>query len=134
VENLCGTFAQSPQCFKLIRGLGPEEDPDDRPKDGVFEGSFSLAYLYKASQGRKDVRSKIIPKHNVRVNFERSKGHDEGEYKISAGAPINLEYLNWSERHQKYPMKIAQHIMWTCKRNMWDPCRDPCRDRFYCQF
>ena len=78
-QNL-STQQHKPQRFELVRTLGPDEDPTELPKDGVFHGSFSLAYVHVSAKGKKKEKSKVITESGVKIKFtERMNDEDDDD-------------------------------------------------------
>ncbi len=69
----------APQRFELVRQLGPNEDPTELPKDGVFNGSFSLIYTHISAKGKKKERSRLITESGVKIKFSKKDEDDGGD-------------------------------------------------------
>lgn len=69
------------QRFELVRNLDPEEDKRKLPVDGVFHGSFSLAYIHTTSKGKQKERSRVVPETGVSIKFTPLPDK-EGEYMV----------------------------------------------------
>lgn len=77
--NFESSSEHAPQRFELVRTLGPEEDPTELPKDGIFDGSFNLAYVHVSTKGKRKERSKVITESGVKIKFTRREEHDEDD-------------------------------------------------------
>mmetsp|Transcript_7110 Transcript_7110/g.13449 ORF Transcript_7110/g.13449 Transcript_7110/m.13449 type:complete len:1377 (+) Transcript_7110:406-4536(+) len=75
--NFESSSEHAPQRFELVRTLGPEEDPTELPKDGVFDGSFNLAYVHVSTKGKRKERSKVITESGVNIKFTERHGEDD---------------------------------------------------------
>jgi hypothetical protein len=82
--NYEGSTLFPPQRFELLRKIdGPDEELKQLPKDGVFSGSFSLAYVHRTSKGKEKERSKVIPESGVDIKFTREDDTPPGEYIVT---------------------------------------------------
>jgi len=70
------------QRFELNRSLDPKEDPTILPKDGVFHGTFSLAYFHTISKGKRREKSKVIHEKDVHIYFKKQEGKVD-EYDVN---------------------------------------------------
>ncbi|GFH45184.1 hypothetical protein CTEN210_01658 [Chaetoceros tenuissimus] len=68
--NFESSTEHAPQRFDLMRTLGPDEDPTELPKDGTFNGSFSLAYVHISAKGKRKDKTRVIQENGVRIAFE----------------------------------------------------------------
>jgi len=74
--NYEGSSELAPQRFELVRTLSPTDKLEVLPQDGVFHGSFSLAYMHVTSKGKKKERSKVIQETGVQMHFKPIEGKD----------------------------------------------------------
>lgn len=79
--NYENSDALPPQRFELVRNLESTDDKEKLPIDGVFNGSFSLAYIHVTSKGKQKERSKVIPESGVDIKFVPIPGR-EREYNV----------------------------------------------------
>jgi len=90
--NYENSNAFPPQKFELTRHLRDDEtDGSTLPKDGEFNGSFSLAYYHTTSKGKQKERSKVIAESGVKIKFTNIEGtstENGSEYKVD-GTGIN---------------------------------------------
>eukprot|EP00804_Cyclotella_cryptica_P014734 CCRYP_019948-RA/>CCRYP_019948-RA protein AED:0.36 eAED:0.37 QI:0/0/0/1/1/1/3/0/727 len=60
-----------PQRFELIRAIPPDEDLKDLPKDGEYHGTFSLAFEFTTSKGKKKAKRKSVTESGVKIKFTK---------------------------------------------------------------
>ena len=74
--------ATAPQRFELIRNIPPEEDVTQLPKDGEFNGSFSLQYKFNTSKGKVKFKHRTVAENGVALTFKEEKDK-EGEFSVN---------------------------------------------------
>ena len=74
--------AATPQRFELLRNIPPEEDVTQLPKDGEFNGSFSLQYAFKNSKGKLKLKNRTVAESGVGLTFKEDKDN-EGEFSVN---------------------------------------------------
>ncbi|KAL7439950.1 hypothetical protein ACHAXM_012135 [Skeletonema potamos] len=73
--------AAAPQRFELLRNIPPEEDVTELPKDGEFNGSFSLQYAFKNSKGKLKLKNRTVAESGVALTFKEDKL--SGEFSVN---------------------------------------------------
>lgn len=76
-----------PERFELIRHIPPEEDLKELPKDGEFNGSFTVQMQVKTSKGKIKVKSRAVLESGVKLTF-KPKDETEEIYDVN-GTGLN---------------------------------------------
>ncbi|KAL7489516.1 hypothetical protein ACHAW6_015193 [Cyclotella cf. meneghiniana] len=66
-----GPASAIPERFELIRAIPPDEDLKELPKDGEYHGTFSLAYEFTTSKGKKKSKRKSVTESGVNIKFTK---------------------------------------------------------------
>jgi hypothetical protein len=77
----------APERFELIRHIPPEEDLKELPKDGEFNGSFTVQMQVKTSKGKIKVKSRAVSESGVKLTF-KPKDETNGIYDVN-GTGLN---------------------------------------------
>ena len=108
----------APQNFQLVRTLGLDEDPTELPKDGTFDGSFSLAYVHISAKGKKKEKSRVIQESGVRIKFTEREGeddaydvHGEGTNQYGVFSVIGTAVRDLSGPEKKYKVELRKRYL-----------------------
>ena len=108
----------APQNFQLVRTLGLDEDPTELPKDGTFDGSFSLAYVHISAKGKKKEKSRVIQESGVKIKFTEREGeddaydvHGEGTNQYGVFSVIGTAVRDLNGPEKKYKVKLRKRYL-----------------------
>jgi len=68
------SHATPPQPFELIRTIPLDEELKELPKDGEFNGSFSLQNVVTSSKGKTKMRTFAVQESGVKLVFKKKDG------------------------------------------------------------
>ena len=116
--NFEASTEHTPQNFQLVRTLGLDEDPTELPKDGTFDGSFSLAYVHISAKGKRKEKSRVIQESGVRIKFTERDGeddsydvHGEGTNQYGVFSVIGTAVRDLSGPEKKYSVEMVKKYL-----------------------
>jgi len=105
------------QRFELNRSLDPKEDPTILPKDGVFHGTFSLAYFHTNAKGKRREKSKVIHEKDVHIYFKKQEGKDD-EYDVNGKGTNQFGVFHINGVAIKDEFEKNHSIKLSCEKNI----------------
>ena len=116
--NFEASTEHTPQNFQLVRTLGLDEDPTELPKDGTFDGSFSLAYVHISAKGKRKEKSRVIQESGVKIKFTERDGeddafdvHGEGTNQYGVFSVIGTAVRDLSGPEKKYSVEMVKKYL-----------------------